>query len=50
MSGASRRALLGGLLAAPALAQPGFPNRPVRLIVPWLAGATIGWRFAGVQA
>ena len=48
MSGASRRALLGGLLAAPALAQPGFPNRPVRLIVPWLAGAAADIQLRGM--
>ena len=32
-----RRALLAGAattLAAPAVAQSGFPNRPIRLIVP----------------
>lgn len=37
----SRRAALGAgaaLLATPALAQQGFPNRPIRLIVPWLPG------------
>lgn len=33
-----RRALLATPLAAPALAQTGFPNRPIRLIVPWLPG------------
>jgi len=36
-----RRALLAaapGLLAAPALAQSGFPQRPIRMIVPWLPG------------
>ena len=48
MSGASRRALLGGLLAAPALAQPGFPNRPVRLIVPWLAVAAADIQLRGM--
>ncbi|NMJ43564.1 tripartite tricarboxylate transporter substrate binding protein [Roseomonas sp. JC162] len=39
----SRRALLaagGTLLAAPALAQSGFPNRPIRLIVPWPPGGS----------
>lgn len=38
-----RRALFaagGTLLAAPALAQSGFPNRPIRLIVPWPAGGS----------
>ncbi len=33
-----RRALLGAALAAPALAQEGFPNRPVRLVVAYSAG------------
>ena len=33
--------LLGaGLLARPALAQPRFPERPIRLLVPWGAGGT----------
>lgn len=39
----SRRALLaagGTLLAAPAVAQAGFPNRPIRLIVPWPPGGS----------
>ncbi|WP_424814469.1 tripartite tricarboxylate transporter substrate binding protein [Roseococcus sp. YIM B11640] len=38
----TRRALLAapGLLAAPALAQSGFPNRPIRLVVPWLPGGS----------
>jgi tripartite-type tricarboxylate transporter receptor subunit TctC len=37
-----RRALLGGLLAAPALAgaQPAFPSRPVSLIIPFPPGGT----------
>jgi tripartite-type tricarboxylate transporter receptor subunit TctC len=38
-----RRALLiagaGAALAKPALAQVNYPNRPIRLIVPWLASA-----------
>ncbi len=38
----SRRATLAGLAALaasrPALAQPGYPNRPLRLIVPYAAG------------
>jgi tripartite-type tricarboxylate transporter receptor subunit TctC len=40
---ASRRAALGGLaalLARPALAQGAWPNRPIRLIVPFAAGTT----------
>ncbi len=39
----SRRALLaagGTLLTAPAVAQSGFPNRPIRLIVPWPPGGS----------
>lgn len=39
----SRRGLLaagGALLAAPAVAQSGFPNRPIRLIVPWPPGGS----------
>lgn len=39
----SRRALLtagGVLLAAPAVAQAGFPARPIRLIVPWPPGGS----------
>jgi tripartite-type tricarboxylate transporter receptor subunit TctC len=48
MSGPSRRALLGVLLATPALAQPGFPNRPIRLIVPWLAGAAADIQLRGM--
>jgi tripartite-type tricarboxylate transporter receptor subunit TctC len=40
----TRRAALlagAGLLAAPALrAQPRFPDRPIRMIVPWAAGGT----------
>lgn len=39
----SRRVLLaagGALLAAPAVAQAGFPNRPIRLIVPWPPGGS----------
>ncbi|MBI0539285.1 tripartite tricarboxylate transporter substrate binding protein [Roseomonas sp. KE2513] len=40
---ATRRAALGGLaalLARPALAQGAWPNRPIRLIVPFAAGTT----------
>ncbi len=40
MTRLSRRALLATPLASPALAQPGFPNRPIRLIVPWLPGGS----------
>ncbi len=39
----TRRALLaagGTLLAAPAVAQAGFPNRSIRLIVPWPPGVS----------
>ncbi|MBR0671434.1 Bug family tripartite tricarboxylate transporter substrate binding protein [Neoroseomonas soli] len=39
----TRRALLaagGTLLAAPAVAQAGFPNRSIRLIVPWPPGGS----------
>lgn len=39
----SRRAALAApfaTLAAPALAQAGFPNRPLRFIVPWPAGGS----------
>jgi tripartite-type tricarboxylate transporter receptor subunit TctC len=39
----SRRTLLaaaGTLVAAPAIAQSGFPNRPIRLIVPWPPGGS----------
>ncbi|MFO0201943.1 MAG: Bug family tripartite tricarboxylate transporter substrate binding protein, partial [Alphaproteobacteria bacterium] len=42
----TRRGLIAGtgaLLAAPAIAQQGFPNRPIRLIVPWPpSGSTDG--------
>jgi len=39
---AGRRPLLAlaPLLASPALAQPGFPDRPLRLIVPWPPGGS----------
>ena len=52
----SRRRMLGGLaasvclpLAAPALAQAGFPNRPIRIFVPFAAGgiADITTRIVG---
>ncbi len=33
-----RTILLGSLLTAPALAQPRFPNRPIRMIVPFAPG------------
>ncbi|HYF07013.1 MAG TPA: tripartite tricarboxylate transporter substrate binding protein, partial [Acetobacteraceae bacterium] len=38
-----RRAILAAsaaAIAAPAVAQAGFPNRPVRLIVPWPPGGS----------
>lgn len=43
--GAGALALLGlnggsGGLARPALAQAGFPSRPIRMLVPWAAGGT----------
>ncbi|MBP0496372.1 Bug family tripartite tricarboxylate transporter substrate binding protein [Pararoseomonas indoligenes] len=43
MSHATRRALLGALAALPAaraMAQGAWPNRPIRLIVPFAAGTT----------
>lgn len=44
-----RRAMLAGLaatpLARPTLAQPRFPNRPIRLIVPWTAGGAADAHF-----
>lgn len=44
-----RRALLAAALAAPlarpALAQAGFPNRPIRLIVPWPPGGSADTQF-----
>ena len=44
----SRRGLLGAAgaaLALPAVAQQGFPNRPIRLIVPWPAGGSADTHF-----
>src|SRR6476620_4227401 len=37
----SRRALLGGTLATPALAQRRWPDRPVRLVVPFAQGGPL---------
>ena len=38
----SRRAALAGLaLAAPALAQPRFPDRPIRFLTPWPPGGSL---------
>jgi tripartite-type tricarboxylate transporter receptor subunit TctC len=34
----ARRTLLGSLLATPALAQSGWPDRPIRLVVPFAQG------------
>ncbi len=31
---------LASPLAAPAVAQAGFPNRPIRLVIPWLPGGS----------
>ena len=33
-------AMVAGLCAAPALAQAAYPNRPIRVIVPFAAGST----------
>jgi len=38
MTGITRRAALGALLAAPALAQAPWPNRSIRLVVPFAPG------------
>ena len=48
MTGIARRTtlLLGpSLLAAPALAQAGFPSRPIRLVVPWPPGGSADTQF-----
>lgn len=44
----SRRVILGAAaaaLAAPAVAQSGFPNRPIRLVVPWPPGGSADTHF-----
>lgn len=54
MAQITRRAALGAsaLFAMPALAQPRFPERPIRLIIPWAAGgpADIGFRIMADHA
>ena len=35
-----RRALLAGLMATPALAQGGYPNQTIRVVVPYVPGGT----------
>jgi tripartite-type tricarboxylate transporter receptor subunit TctC len=54
MAQITRRAALGAsaLLAMPALAQTRFPDRPIRLIIPWAAGgpADIGFRIMADHA
>jgi tripartite-type tricarboxylate transporter receptor subunit TctC len=45
-----RAALLGAtMLPLPVIAQPRFPDRPIRLIIPWTAGgpADVGFRIMG---
>src|SRR4051812_10760414 len=44
MSSITRRGALGlaaGILAAPALAQGRFPNRPIRFLIPWPPGGSL---------
>ncbi|MBL6456535.1 tripartite tricarboxylate transporter substrate binding protein [Belnapia sp. T6] len=36
-----RRGLLASLLATPALAQPAWPQRPIRVVVAWPAGGSV---------
>jgi tripartite-type tricarboxylate transporter receptor subunit TctC len=54
MAQITRRVALGAsaMLAMPALAQPRFPERPIRLIIPWAAGgpADIGFRIMADHA
>jgi tripartite-type tricarboxylate transporter receptor subunit TctC len=40
LQGTPRRTLLGLAGAAPAIAQGRYPDRPIRLIVPWPPGGS----------
>ncbi|NBQ75377.1 MAG: tripartite tricarboxylate transporter substrate binding protein, partial [Acetobacteraceae bacterium] len=54
MAQITRRATLGvpAMLAMPALAQTRFPDKPIKLIIPWAAGgpADIGFRIMADHA